>query len=374
MWPVLLAPLLGGVARSGGSKYESSSIGSTTLSGKSCSKRERLGLRVVRGGTIRDGTHVQAFLTGAFAVDDRSGIEVEIRRQIGRMVIGNFPTGVLVRCVVRRDTRRPSGRVRRSHRSVGRVRRVGRVRHLRWRIARLTRSQAKVFAFAWIARYLFIQRLFHRVQGIQRIDGFAKVRQRSPVRVLILQRTVYQVVRRPPVQRAVSVGLRHSRHHGPACYTCKCERFENADFRFRVIDARTVHVGWNIRRHRLVHVVPAVERGQRHAPRRHGFVHLLIPSARFVLLLRLYPGRQGLRWSPVRGGVYCDLLHIRAVERVQYPPHVLIHFQTFQLRRFTVSTDTLSDCTPRAVEEGSNRSEDSLADGTPPRAPLAIQL
>lgn len=31
----LLAPLLGGVFRSGGSKYESNSIGSTTLSGKS---------------------------------------------------------------------------------------------------------------------------------------------------------------------------------------------------------------------------------------------------------------------------------------------------------------------------------------------------
>lgn len=31
----LLAPLLGGVFKSGGSKYESNSIGSTTLSGKS---------------------------------------------------------------------------------------------------------------------------------------------------------------------------------------------------------------------------------------------------------------------------------------------------------------------------------------------------
>lgn len=31
----LLAPLLGGVLRSGGSKYDNNSIGSTTLSGKS---------------------------------------------------------------------------------------------------------------------------------------------------------------------------------------------------------------------------------------------------------------------------------------------------------------------------------------------------
>jgi hypothetical protein len=32
----LLAPLLGGVFRSGGSRYERSSMGSTTLSGNSC--------------------------------------------------------------------------------------------------------------------------------------------------------------------------------------------------------------------------------------------------------------------------------------------------------------------------------------------------
>lgn len=36
--PLLLAPLLGGVARSGGSKYDNSSIGSTTLSGNSCNE------------------------------------------------------------------------------------------------------------------------------------------------------------------------------------------------------------------------------------------------------------------------------------------------------------------------------------------------
>lgn len=37
----LLAPLLGGVLRSGGSRYESSSIAST-LSGKSCNNRQQI--------------------------------------------------------------------------------------------------------------------------------------------------------------------------------------------------------------------------------------------------------------------------------------------------------------------------------------------
>lgn len=73
---LLLEPLDGGVLRSGGSRYDSSSKGSTlTLSGSSYEDRE-VQIRKLRVAKSRFQTYIQVIST--LAIDDCGWIEIKI--------------------------------------------------------------------------------------------------------------------------------------------------------------------------------------------------------------------------------------------------------------------------------------------------------